>query len=132
MAALTQYGLGLVLALHGLVHGWYVVLSRDWVEYEEAMGWNGESWILTGVLPRDIVLDVASVLYVAVAAGFVGGGLGYALAQEWAMPVLVASAALSTVVIVLMWDGRFEQLTEKGAIGVLVNVVVLGWLLVLQ
>lgn len=132
MAVLTQYGLGFVLALHGLVHAWYVVLSRDWVEYEEAMGWNGESWLLTRALPQELVLDVASVLYVVVAVGFVVGGLGYALAQEWATSVLVASAVLSSVVIVLMWDGRFDQLTEKGAIGVLVNAVVLGWMLVLQ
>lgn len=132
MAALTHYGLGFVLALHGLVHAWYVVLSRDWVEYEEAMGWNGESWLLTRALPQELVLDVASVLYVVVAVGFVVGGLGYALTQEWATPVLVASAVLSTVLIVLMWDGRFDQLTEKGAIGVLVNAVVLGWMLVLQ
>lgn len=130
MAALTQYGLGVVLALHGLVHLWYVVLSRGWVEDEEAMGWNGESWLLTGILPEAYVLDVASLLYVVVAAGFIGGGIGVALFRGWATPVLVGSAVLSTAVIVVLWDGRFEQLTEKGGVGVLVNVVVIGWLFV--
>ena len=132
MTALSQYALGLFLALHGLVHFWYVVLSQGWVEVEEAMGWSGESWLLSGVLPEGAILTVASVLYVAVAAGFVAGGVGYVLETDWAPGVLVASAVVSTLVLVAMWDGRFDLLVEKGLLGVVINAIVLAWLLVLE
>jgi hypothetical protein len=38
--------------------------------------------------------------------------------------VLVGTAVLSTVVLVAMWDGRFDLLIEKGVGGVAINVVV--------
>lgn len=132
MATLVQYGIAVFLALHGLVHGWYVVLSQGWVEAEDAMGWNGESWLLSGVFPESLILNFASVGYVVVAAGFVLGAVGYVLAAEWATPVLVGTAVLSTVVLLATWDGRFDLLVEKGVLGVFVNAFVVVWLLVLE
>jgi hypothetical protein len=38
------------LALHGLIHLWYVVLSQGWGEVEDGMGWNGHSWLLSPLL----------------------------------------------------------------------------------
>lgn len=132
MPTISQYALGIVLILHGIVHVWYVVVSQGWVEYEEAMGWNGRSWLLSGVLGEGVLLDIASVLYVVVAVGFVVGGMGYLLSRSWWIPVLIGSAILSTIVIVAMWDGRPTQLVEKGAVGVLINAGVLLWLVVLN
>ena len=134
MATLTAYALGVVLAFHGLVHAWYVVLSREWIEAdeEEFWGWNGRSWLLSGALSERRILDLASLLYAAVAVGFVAGGAGHAFTQDWAPTVLVASAVLSTFALLLTWDGRFDHLADKGAVGVVINVVVLGWLLLLQ
>ena len=119
------------LVLHGVVHLWYVVLSQGWVEVEDAMGWNGRSWLLSGLLAEGTILSVASVLYVLVAAGFLAGGAGHALGRDWATPVLVGAAVLSTVVLVAMWDGRFDLLVEKGLVGVAINVAVVA-LLVLR
>jgi hypothetical protein len=132
MATLVQYGIAVFLVLHGLVHGWYVVLSQGWVEVEDAMGWNGESWLLSGVLPESLILNLASVGYVVVAAGFVLGAVGYVLAAGWTTPVLVGTAVLSTVVLLATWDGRFDLLVEKGVLGVFVNAFVVVWLLVLE
>lgn len=118
------------LGLHGLVHLWYVVLSNGWVEAEEGMGWNGHSWLLSPLLSEGSVLTLASVWYVAVALAFVAGGVGYALEQDWAVAVLVAAAAASTVMLVAMWDGRPDLLVEKGIVGVAINVAVASLLLV--
>jgi hypothetical protein len=68
---------------------------------------------------------------VLVAVGFLAGGVGYALGRDWATPLLVGTAVLSTVVLVAMWDGRFDLLIEKGIVGVAINVAVVG-LLVLR
>lgn len=128
----TQYAVGVFLAFHGAIHGWYVVLSRGWIaaEGEQDWGWNGRSWLLSGLLSRAVVLDVASVLYGLVAAGFVVGALGYLRAAAWSGPVLVAAAVLSAVVIVAFWDGTLEQLPEKGVLGLLIDAAVVTWLVV--
>ena len=116
-------------ALHGLVHVWYVVLSQGWVEVEDAMGWNGRSWLLSGVLPQDAILSIGSVLYVLVTLGFVVGGVGFALERGWWRPVVLGSAVVSTLVIVALWDGSFELLVEKGFLGVLINLGIVGYIL---
>lgn len=121
---MLRLGVGVFLALHGLVHLWYVALSRGWVEVEEQMGWNGRSWLLSSSLPEATILSLASALYVVVGAAFVAGGVGYALGRDWATPVLLGAAALSTVVLVAMWDGEFDLLVEKGVLGVLINLAV--------
>ena len=116
--------MGILARVGGFVHLWYVVLSQGWVEMEDAMGWNGRSWLLSDLLAEGTVLSLASVLYVLVAVGFLVGGVGYALGRDWTTPVLVGTAVLSTVVLVAMWDGRFDLLIEKGVGGVAINVVV--------
>jgi hypothetical protein len=131
MTAVVGLAVAGFLVLHGVVHLWYVVLSQGWVEMEDAMGWNGRSWLLSNLLTEGTVLSLASVRYVLVAVGFLAGGVGYALGRDWATPVLVGAAALSTVVIVAMLDGRFDLPVEKGVVGVAINVAVVA-LLVLR
>lgn len=38
VVTMLRLGIGVFLALHGLVHLWYVVLSQGWVEVEDQMG----------------------------------------------------------------------------------------------
>lgn len=120
---------GVFLVLHGVVHLWYVVLSQGWVEIEDQMGWNGHSWLLSGVLSNEWILLLASVAYVVTSLGFVAGGVGYAVRQDWASQVLVGAAVLSAITIIALWDGKIELLVEKGAVGVLIDVVILASLL---
>ncbi|MFT4931274.1 MAG: hypothetical protein ACI91T_001149 [Natronomonas sp.] len=120
---------GTFLAFHGLVHLWYVVLSQGWVTVEDATGWNGHSWLLSGSLAESTILSIASVVYVLVTVGFVVGGVGYALQSDWRSPVLIAAALLSTLMLVIMWDGRFDVLVEKGIVGLAINVALVGALL---
>jgi len=128
MTVVLGLAVAVFLVLHGVVHLWYVVLSQGWVEVEDAMGWNGQSWLLSDLLAEGTILSLASVLYVLVAVGFLAGGLGYGLGRDWATPVLVGAAVLSTVVLVVMWDGRFDLLVEKGVVGVAINVAVVALL----
>lgn len=130
MATVTRLLVGLFLALHGLVHLWYVVLSQGWVEVEEQMGWTGHSWLLSSGLPRETVLLLGSASYAVVTLGFVAGGLGYVLRQDWWPTVLAGAAVLSTVTIVALWDGEFDLLVEKGILGVLINLGILIYLFV--
>jgi hypothetical protein len=92
------------------------------------MGWNGHSWLLSSHLSTETILSIASVLYIVAALGFAAGGVGYILDQDWAGTVLVATAVLSTVVLVVMWDGKPDLLVEKGILGVLINLGIVYWL----
>jgi hypothetical protein len=57
--------------------------------------------------------------------------VGYILDQDWAVTVLVATGVLSTVVLVVMWDGKPDLLVEEGILGVLINLGIV-YLLVLR
>ena len=129
MASIVGYGLAVFVILHGFVHFWYVVLSQGWVEMEDAMGWNGRSWLLSGTVSTERLLGVASLLYVGVAIGFAVAAVGFLLSTPWWRPTLAGSALLSILVIVGMWDGRPDRLVEKGLIGVAIDVGLLAWAL---
>jgi hypothetical protein len=105
----------------------YIASSRDWFGPDATWAWNGESWLLSGVLGRRWLLDFASVLFRLVAVGLAGGGIGYVLSHPWSEPLLVGSAGLSTVGYVLRWDGEFTQLPAKGVVGIVSNLGILGW-----
>ncbi len=59
------------------------------------------------------------------------GGIGLLMGQAWGSPVVMGSAAFSTVSFILFWDGEMQKLADKGGIGILINmailVVVLRW-----
>lgn len=129
MHVALRAGIGIFFALHGFVHLWYVVLSQGWVSTEQT-GWGGESWLLSGRVSRDCILTVASVLYGAVALGFMAGGVGFAIGAPWGTPFLVWSAVVSAATILGMWDGTAERLVEQGAIGVAIDIATVAALLV--
>ena len=128
MPTITQYAIGFLLVAHGGVHFVYVASSHGWFGPGEGWGWNGRSWLLSGVLAEGRVLAAASALFLLVALGFAAGAVGYLLSTGWWVPVLAGSAVLSAVLYVAMWDGEPTGLFEKGGLGVVVDLVVLVWL----
>jgi hypothetical protein len=66
------------------------------------------------------------------AIGFVAGGAGILIRQNWWRPVIVGSAAFSAVIIILFWDGKKRKLDDKGGIALLINIAILVALLILR
>jgi hypothetical protein len=66
------------------------------------------------------------------ALGFVTGGIGMLLGQTWFRPLAVGSAVFSSVVILLLWNGKMQRLDDQGLIAVLINVAILIALLILR
>jgi len=121
---------GILMVLHGLVHFWYVVLSQGWVEFQPEMGWTGESWLLVSLLEDPAIRLLAAVSYGLATLGFVVGGVGLFVAQEWWRPFIVGSAVLSATTVLLFWDGHGQMLVEKGLIGLLIDLGLLVALLI--
>jgi hypothetical protein len=121
---------GIFIVLHGLVHLWYVTLSQGLVEFQAEMGWIGKSWLFSPLLGDGATSALATVPYCLATLGFVVGGIGVFVQQEWWRPVVIGSAAFSAAIIFLFWDGGLQMLIEKGLIGFLINVALLVALLI--
>ncbi len=112
---------GLFIMLHGLVYLWYVVLSYGLVEFQPDMGWTGESRLLSGVLGESKTRSLAGILYIVATVAFVVSGIGIFAGAEWRHSLLLGSAILSSVIILLYWDGKMEMFIQKGLGGLLIN-----------
>ena len=122
---------GLFIVLHGLVHLWYVVLSQKLVAFQPAMGWNGRSWLLTNLIGDSPTRSLASLLLILATLGLVLSGIGVMTRGEWWRPVLMGAAILSSVTLIMVWDGSPDLIVQKGLIGLVINVAILIALAVL-
>ncbi len=117
-----RYLFSVFVVLHGLVHLWYVTLSRGWVPFEPAMGWTGRSWLLTPLIGSSAARTLAGGLFALAALLLLACGVGIALRADWWRPLLLTAAAFSMVVTLLFWDGDVSMLVQKGLLGVLINI----------
>jgi CHASE2 domain-containing sensor protein len=116
--------LDIFLILHGLVHLLYFAQSWRLFELRPNLVWPSEAWALPHFLGDDRMRRLAGIALVLAAAGFVAGALGLFIQQAWWRPVVVSSAALSTLIYILCWDATFQKLADQGAIGILINVAI--------
>ncbi len=117
--------MGVFILLHGLVHIWYVTLSQGWVKYQADMGWTGKSWLLTNLLGDGATHTLATTFYTLSAFLFLIASVGIFANQDWNRPWLVAASIVSSIAIVIFWDGHFNLIVQKGLLGLLINVAIL-------
>jgi hypothetical protein len=121
---------GIFIVLHGLVHLLYFGHSRRLFELQPGMAWPDGSWAFSRLLGDEATRTLASVAMIVAAVGFVAGGAAVLLKQAWWRPEVVGAAAFASGVFVLLWDGRLQDLDDKGAIGLLINVALLVAILI--
>ena len=117
--------LGVFLVLHGLVHLLYVGQSRRLFQLGPDMVWPDDSWAFSKLLGVGATRWLASITYGLATIGFVVSGIGILAGQAWSRPVVAGSPVLSTVSILLFWDGKLQKLTDQGLIAILINLAVL-------
>ena len=123
---MAKFLFGLFIILHGLVHLWYVVLSQKLVAFRPEMGWTARSWIFTTMLGDTATRQLASGFYGLAAVALVVGGIGIFSQNNWSQPVLVCAALLSATIILLFWDGSRARIVEKGLLGLLISLAIVG------
>jgi hypothetical protein len=70
----------------------------------------------TGHIPV-IMLAVASIVFASVRASLL-------LERTLLPPIVLAAAAFSSLIYILLWDGACEDLANKGALGILIDAAI--------
>jgi len=123
--ASVRFILSGLFVLHGLVPLLYFGQSRRLFELQPEMVWPDGSWALSRLLADRSTRFLASVACVLAALGFVAAGVSLLLMQGSWRPIVVSVAAFSTVVFVILWNGRLKKLADQGALAVLLNAAIL-------
>ncbi len=121
---------GIFLVLHGLVHLLYVGQSVRLFELQEGMAWPDGAWAFSRLMGNEAIRTVAAIAGVIAAVIFMIGGIGLLLGHGWSRPVIVAAAVFSSALYLLLWDGQFQALDNKGGVGILINLATILTLLV--
>jgi hypothetical protein len=117
--------LGLFLVLHGLVHLLYAGHSMRLFELRPGLTWPDGSWAFSRLLGVKTTRLLACAGLILVTLGFLAGGLGCLLQEDWWSAVTAGSAVFSSVILILLWDRKWHALADQGGVGVQINLAVL-------
>lgn len=123
---------GVFLIAHGLVYGMYAAHAARLFELKPGMSWPDASWALSGMIGDSAVRWLVAVVFVLVALAFAVSGAALVFRQPWWATVASAAAVISTLMILLAWNGRLQGLSEQGLYAVVINIVVVVSALVLH
>ena len=123
---------GTFILLHSLVHILYFGQSARFFELKPGMVWPDGSWVFSRLLGDGVARNLASILLILAAIGLVVGGIGILVSQAWWRPVVVGGAIFSSVVFILFWNGRMQNLDGQGGIGLLIDIAILLAVLLLR
>jgi hypothetical protein len=121
---------GIFLILHGLVHLLYFGQSTRFFELQPGMVWPDGSLALAKFSGAATIRSVVGILLILAAIGFIASGTGVFTKLSWWRPVVVGTAAFSSVIYLLSWDGSWGNLNGKGGIGILINLAILATVLI--
>lgn len=119
--------------LHGLAHLVYTALALHLIPV--AVGhenWTGSSWVLASRFGEQGARATGALAFASLTILFVITTIGLAWRLPWAQTWLATSAVLSSAMLLLFWDGSFQDLSEKGIIGLVINILLLILLFVVR
>lgn len=117
---------GVFLVMHGLVHLLYFGQSGRYFELQPGLAWPDGSWAFTRLLGEAGTRGVASVALVLAALAFIVGGGALLFKQDWWRILVQGAAVFSSLLYMLMWDGGWQHLDNKGGVGFLLNLGILA------
>lgn len=116
---------GIFILLHGLVHLLYFGHSIRLFELKPGLAWPAGSWAFSKLLGDITARNLASISLILATAGLIVGSIGIFGGYSWWRPLVVGVAIFSSVVFILMWNGRLQNLDGQGWVGVLINLALL-------
>ena len=124
--------LGSFFVFHGLVHLLYFGQSARYFELQPGMIWPDGSWIFSRFLGNVTIRNLANIVLLLAAIGFIAGGIGVLFQQTWWRAMIVGTALFSSLIYLLFWDAGFQHLDNKGGIGILIHLAIWAALLVFR
>ena len=123
---------GVFIVLHGLVNLLYFGQSARYFELKPGMVWPDGSWAFSRLLGDEKTRTLASAALITAAIAIAAGGVGMLLSQTWWRVVIVGATVFCSIVYVLFWNGRMQNLDDQGIIGILINIAILVIVLVMR
>ena len=108
------------LFIHGLAHGVGALTVSGIVKDENAP--SDTTFLLTGFDSGHWIFKLMAVIWLLPLIGFVFAGIGVIQEAEWALPVIIVSTVLSTI-LSLIW-------VKAAPFGLVANLVVIAVLLI--
>jgi len=124
--------LGIFILLHSLVHLLYFGHSAGFFELKPGMTWPAGSWLFSRLLGDGASRNLASVSLILAAVSLAAGGIGLLMSQTWWRSVVLGAVAFSSIVYILFWNGRMQNLDGQGGVGLLIDVAILLIILVFR
>lgn len=121
--------LSVFIILHGLVHIWYILIINRIVDFTPNMGWTGKSWLFSQCFSENSLRYMAIILYLLVTLLFMISGLAILINIEWQKTIITVAALLSSLTIIIFFDGKFELLVQKGFLGLIINLIIISIIL---
>ena len=123
---------GAFIVLHGLVHLLYFGQSARFFELNAGLLWPDGSWVFSRLLSNEAARNLASISLIVAAIGLIVGGIGIFAGQAWWQSLVVGAAAFSTIVYIIFWNGRMQNLDAQGAVGMLIDLAILLTVLIFR
>ena len=120
------------LLLHGFVHLLYFGHSQQIFELQPGLIWPEGSWVFSNLLGGDKTRLLASASLALIAIAFILAGVGLFFRQTWWRIIFVIAIVFSSLVYILLWNGKMEQLPDQGLVGILINIALAVFILVLN
>lgn len=127
-----SYIIGVFLLLHSLVHLLYFGQSTRYFELKPGMAWPDGAWAFSKLLGEGATRNLASIALIMAAMGLAASGIGILVGQAWWRPLVLGATAFSSVLFVLFWNGRTQNLDGQGGIGLLIDMAILAAVLLLR
>jgi hypothetical protein len=112
--------------LHGLVYLLYAGQGMRLFEMKSGMKWPDGSWACSKLLDKKTIRHLAVVFCTITTLGFVSGSLAILLNLVWWKSLVVKTAIFSSLLFILLCDGKKRKLDEQGGIGILINLVIIA------
>jgi hypothetical protein len=122
---------GIFMVLHGLVHLLYFGQSARIFELKPGMVWPDGSWFFSRLVGDGTGRALATISLIAAAIGFIAAGIALIFKHPWHSSIAVGAVIISSLVYILFWNGKMQDLDGQGGIGILINSAILISLFVL-
>ena len=118
-----------MLVFHGLISSMFMFYIEN--PPDPGVGWNGTSWLLTGILDAGLIQIIGLLLWGLTALLFVGAGIAlFARREHWRLIDILASL-VSLVAYILFWFG-LEPVPEYWILGPVISIVTLIALVIVR